>query len=398
MFLNQIIRRNRGLVETAVLLHQQGQIPSDCYLLDIDTIAQNARVMAVEGEKNGLKVLAMTKQIGRNPVAIQAICEAGIEAGVCVDMRDAGAMAHAGMKIGHLGHLVQVPFAETRAGLELHPWFWTVYSEEKAKEIADALLPGEQQNVMTRIYGEGDSFYHGHEAGFPAETILETAEKLNTMGGLRFLGITTFPAQLYRMETGRVETTNNYETLLRTAEMLRSHGFSELEVNAPGTTSSHLFAHLASDGVTQVEPGHGLTGTTPIHAFRELAERPAYVYVSEVSHFFGGKPYCFGGGMYIDPVFPPYEVKACVGPDPETALGQQITCEMPAAEAIDYYGILEPQAGQSVRTGDTVVFGFRAQMFVTRSYVAAVTGISKGQPKVEGIFTTDGRETGWPKW
>ena len=31
-----------------------------------------------------------------------------------------------------------------------------------------------------------------------------------------------------------------------------------------------------------------------------------------------GRAYCFGGGLYIDPVFPDYDVKALVGPDPTT--------------------------------------------------------------------------------
>ena len=150
--------------------------------------------------------------------------------------------------------------------------------------------------------------------------------------------------------------------------------------------------------MTQVEPGHGLTGTTPIHAYEELPELPGYVYVSEISHFYGGKPYCYGGGMYIDPVFDPYEVKACVGREADAALQNRISCEMPDAKAIDYYGILQPEKGQKAEVGDTVVFGFRAQMFVTRAYVAAVSGISKGRPKVEGIYFTDGRKVGWPEW
>ena len=37
------------------------------------------------------------------------------------------------------------------------------------------------------------------------------------------------------------------------------------------------------------------------------------VYVSEVCHFYKDRGDCYGGGMYIDPVFPAYDVKACVG-------------------------------------------------------------------------------------
>ncbi len=44
-----------------------------------------------------------------------------------------------------------------------------------------------------------------------------------------------------------------------------------------------------------------------------------------------------------------------------------MTCSMPKPESIDYYGILE--SGAAVSQGDTVVFGFRAQAFVTRAFV-----------------------------
>lgn len=398
MFLKQLIRRNPELIQAGVELHQKGLIPANSYVLDIDTISQNAKLMAEEGKKYNLKVFAMTKQIGRNPIAIKAMVDAGISAGVCVDMSDARPMAASGMEIGHLGHLVQVPFAETKAAAKLNPHYWMVYNLEKAKAISEVTDSDRQQNIMLRIFGEGDSFYRGHEAGFAAEKILETAKEIQQMTGLHFAGIATFPAQLYDSENAVVKSTHNYETLIKTANDLRSHGYSQIEVNAPGTTSSHIFRQLAQDGVTQVEPGHGLTGTTPIHAYMDMPEKPGYVYVSEISHFYGGKPYCFGGGMYIDPVFEPYDVQACVGKEPEDALKCRISCEMPKPEAIDYYGILNPEKEQKVNVGDTVIFGFRAQMFVTRAYVVPVSGISRNEPKVEGIYFTDGRRVGWPEW
>ena len=38
-----------------------------------------------------------------------------------------------------------------------------------------------------------------------------------------------------------------------------------------------------------------MSGTTPLHAVRDLPERPAVCYVSEVSHLHAGRAYCFGG-------------------------------------------------------------------------------------------------------
>jgi len=157
-------------------------------------------------------------------------------------------------------------------------------------------------------------------------------------------------------------------------------------------------AALAAAGTTQVEPGHGLTGSTPLHAVRDLPEDPAMLYLSEISHIYNGHPYCFGGGLYIDPVFPPYDVQALVGADPDAALGNAVKATLPPPSAIDYYGILDPNEGKPIRTGDTVIFGFRVQAFVTRAYVVPVSGISKGEPAVEGIWTPHGQKAKWPSW
>lgn len=398
MFLNVLYKRNRKLLEAAVELHQKGQIPANSYVIDVDTVRDNAAILAAEGKKYDMKVFAMTKQIGRNPIALKAISEAGIDSCVTVDMADARAVHASGLKVGHLGHLVQVPKAETKAGINMRPEFWTVYNYEKAQEISDAKADNRDQRILARIFAEGDRFYKGHEGGFPAGDILEVRRHIEALEGLNFSGITSFPALLYDNELKDVIPTHNLKTLEKTAAVLAGAGMKDIEVNAPGTTSSAIFEKLANAGATQVEPGHGLTGTTPLHAVRELPERPAMVYVSEVSHIYGGKPFCFGGGMYIDPVFPEYPVKAFVGATPEAALRQKVLCDIPDTSAIDYYGILQPEAGDKVREGDTVVFGFRAQAFVTRAYMVPVSGLAQGKPRVEGVWGTDGRKAGWPEW
>ena len=396
MFLKTIINKNPNLIKTAVNLHQSGLIPANSYLLDIDTFKENALIMKNEADKLGLKLFPMLKQLGRNIVAMQALKEWGIDSGVCVDMADARRAYSAGMEIGHLGHLVQVPFAEVKAAIDMNPMYWTVYSIEKAKEIADALPVGKKQKILLRIYDGGDIFYKGHEGGFRASDVVKIANEIEAMRGLEVAGLTTFPTQLYNEQKKIVEHTHNYTTLLNAAKALKNAGWQNLEINAPGTTSVHLFAEMAELGVTQVEPGHGLTGTTPIHARKDMVENPAICYVSEVSHFYQGKAYCFGGGMYIDPVFGEYEVKACVGNQAETILSQLVSCEIPAPQAIDYYGILEKD--EMIKCRDTVVFGYRIQAFVTRAFVVPVSGIRSGKPVVEGIFDSDGKEMRWPAW
>ena len=396
MFLNKIIERNEKLIDTVVELHQKGLIPANAYVLDLDTIYENGKLMAESCHSHGMKLYPMTKQIGRNPAVVRTLNAAGADGYVCVDMADARRVFQAGGKVGHLGHLVQVPAAETEAAVLMRPEYWTVYSFEKAEAISRALPEGWTQKVMLRIYGENDIYYTGHEGGFPAETVVEAAKKIDAMPGLKFAGITTFPTQLFNKETRTVEHTENYKTLLRAKKQLEEAGFTDIELNAPGTTSSHLFEEMASNGVTQVEPGHGLTGTTPVHALKNMAEKPGAVYVSEVCHFYKGRGYCYGGGMYIDPVFDPYTVKACVGSTPEQAKKNLVACDIPNPAAIDYYGIFEPVEEGRIRQGDTVVFGYRIQAFVTRAYVVPISGISKGEPKIEGIYDSDGKLTGWP--
>jgi predicted amino acid racemase len=249
---------------------------------------------------------------------------------------------------------------------------------------------------MARIVGQGDKFYRGHEGGFQASDILSVADSLDNLAGTQFAGITTFPSQLFDASTRKVKPTPNLETLCRARDALARAGRSGIELNMPGTTSSEVLPMLAKAGATQVEPGHGLTGTTPLHLYEDLPEVPAMIYLSEVSHSFGGKAYCFGGGLYVDPVFPQYEVRAIVSSDPDVTDGAIAAVELPDASSIDYYGMIDTAGTAKPRVGDSVIFGFRAQAFVTRAYVAGVRGVSTGQPEVVGISDSAGHPVEWP--
>ena len=395
MFLDVLQRRNPSLIDAAIELHQRGDLPANTFVLDLDAITANARVISIEAERLGLTVFAMTKQIGRNPDACRALIEGGVASSVAVDMECARATTRAGMHLGHLGHLVQVPQAETAAAAAMRPANWTVFSSIKAAQAAVAAdTAGYDQGLLARIYADGDEFYSGHEGGFRADDILAVADEFDTHHGAHFAGVTTFPALLFDNQTRRVRQTANLRTLERVAKLLRDSGRSSIQINGPGTTSTAALAGLADAGVTQVEPGHALTGTTPWHAYQDLPELPAVCYVTEVSHLYGGRAYCFGGGMYLDPVFPNYQMQALVGRDPATTTLVDATLPPPAA--IDYYGQLAPDANHTIRGGDTVVFGYRVQAFVTRAYTAGITGLSTGQPKLAGIWSADGSPATWP--
>lgn len=397
MFLDLVRRRNPALVEQAIALHQRGELPANCYVIDLDSVEINARHIAGLAAKHGLKTFAMTKQMGRNAAFCRAVMRGGIGKAVAVDMECARAATRAGMGLGHLGHLVQVPKFEADAAISMRPDFWTVFGLEKAAEAGVAAAKvGRRQALLARLVAEGDHFYRGQEGGFAADSVLEVASAIDRIAGAEFAGITTFPSQLFDHAAGKVKPTSNLATLGRAAEALAKAGRRNIEINTPGTTSSEILAMLAAAGATQVEPGHGLTGTTPLHAVADMPETPAVIYLSEVSHHIGSEAFCFGGGLYIDPVFPAYQVKAIVAREPTSAASALLPVELPVPASIDYYGMIDASGQRLPLVGDSVVFGFRPQAFVTRAYVAGVSGLSKGSPFVETISDAFGRTADWP--
>ncbi|MGO1412664.1 MAG: alanine racemase [Microbacterium sp.] len=381
MFLNLLRRRNSRLLEAAIAGHQEGQVPPNTNVLDLDTIADNARAFNDEASRLGLTPFVMTKQIGRNPDAARAIAAGGITRFVGVDLDDCLAAHAAGLRAGHIGHLVQIPRGSADRAAELAPEYWTVFNLEKAIEAGRAARKrGREQTVMARIHAQGDRFYPGHEGGFDASEIVRVADELDAIDGVRFGGIVTFPATLFDAESGAARSTPNLATLARALGELRAAGRTDVQVNAPGTTSASILPTLAEAGATQVEPGHGLTGTTPLHAAEDQVELPAVTYVSEVSHVHNERAYVFGGGLYVDPVLGKATTHALVVPSGASlAEAVELPVEMPAPEAIDYYATI-PLDGRKVSIGDTVLFGFRIQAFVTRSHTMGVSGLRADRP------------------
>jgi predicted amino acid racemase len=398
MFLDVLRRRNPKFLEAAIALHRQGQIPANAYVLDLDAVEANVRVLKTEADRLGLKIFAMTKQVGRASSFCAAVQRGGIDRSVAVDMACARATHRAGLRVGHLGHLQQVARHEAKAAAAaFRPDYWTVFNDDKANEAAEgARAAGYVQNLLARIKADGDTFYRGHEGGFDAADVAAVADAFDALDGGRFAGITTFPALLFDHKTRKVLPTHNLATLTKAAEALAKAGRRDIEVNAPGTTSSVLLQGLADAGATQCEPGNGLHGTTALHVVEDLPELPAVCYLTEVSHLSGGKAYCFGGGFYIDPIFPDYDVKAIVSGEPTVAASALRSVEVPPPSAIDYYAMIDAGGPNAPKPGDTAVFGFRGQAFVTRAYVVGVSGISKGMPKVESIENGFGEPQSWP--
>ncbi len=392
MFLDRLVQRNPNLVRAAVELHQRGDLPPSTYVIDLDVLFENTVALCREAKRLGLSVLAMTKQIGRNPIAIQTLERAGVDGFVAVDVACAEAIDRAGGRLGHVGHLVQIPKHEAARVAAMKPDYWTVFDLQKAKEAGRAAKStGDTQAILARVFGSERVMFESHAGGFDAEEIEKVARTLSTVDGCRFAGVSTYPALSFNHETRLVEPTPNLKTVGRVARTLEKLGYGQIQVNAPGATSTAVLQILADGGATQVEPGHGLTGTTPLHAVAELVERPALIYLSEISHLAIGSAFCFGGGLYqcIDTI--PGLLEALVGADPEEALTRRAIAHLTDYQTIDFYGRLTAKSGTTIRAGDSVVFCFRPQIFYTRALVAPVSGISSGNPRIEGLFDSQGR-------
>lgn len=386
MFLERIRERNPMLLQAATRLHQGGAVPANTWVIDLDVIADNASILAKEAGEQGLATYVMTKQFARNPMVTRVALERGLGAPVAVDIQGAKILHRYGIPIGHIGHLNQVPRHEVAAALAMRPEVFTVFSFEMASTISRELEGTDRvQKLLLRVVGEDDLFFEGQEGGIPETELLDVARRIATLDHVEITGTVSFPCIRYNPTRDvTVEPTPNFRTIVRAARALERDRFTVTQINAPGNTSSQTLAMIMGTGGTHAEPGHGLLGTTPNHAFLEgLPERPSYVYVTEVSHFVGDQAYCFGGGIWSDIYDPNFVPSAVAGRDPNT-IGDKVIESVPKKQIIDYHAILASK--KTVQIGDTVMFGFRTQMQMTRSQVAVVGGVQSGNPELLGLF------------
>ncbi len=386
MFVEQTIKRNRALIDTAFRLHGTGQILPDSYVVDVDAFCSNGKKILEEAGKHDIRLYFMLKQLGRNPYLAQRLVQMGYAGAVTVDFKEAQTMMDHKIPIGNVGHLVQIPESMVEKIVAYGPEVITVYSLDKVRSIQQAAARlQKQQGILLRVFGEGDMIYSGQTAGFHLSEVEKTAETIRReYPNVQIKGVTSFPCFLYDEKQGDIAPTENLNTVLKAKEILEGMGFSELLINTPSTTCTATIGKMAALGGNSGEPGHGLTGTTPLHAHQDQPEIPAIVYVSEISHNFMGNAYCYGGGHYRRS----HVKHALVG----TALEGSRALEVipPSDESIDYHFGLSEEC----KVGETVVMAFRFQIFVTRSDVVLVEGISSGQPRIVGVYDSLGRKKG----
>ncbi len=377
MYLQRLIERNPRLLEAAITLHQGGQIPPNTWIIDLDTIVENARVLAAEAKRLGLTTYLMSKQYGRNPYVSALALANGLNKIVAVDVTCSLMARRYGLPVGHMGHLNQIPRHMMPEMVAMRPDVITIYNIEHARWIDSAAADlGLTQDLLIRVHAPGDIFFDGQEGGFSEDEVPAVVKEISRLGHVRIVGVTSFPCVRYNHRPDeKPDVTPNLHTILRAAATLRELGIEVKQINAPGNTSAMIMPLLAQYGATHVEPGHGLLGTTPNHAFNgTLPERPTYAYVTEISHHVGDRAYAYGGGLFHDGYIAGSEVGALVGSTWDEARDNGVEYLQDVKQIIDYHVELRP--GNRCQVGDTALLGYRTQMQMTRSYIAPVSGLS----------------------
>ncbi len=333
--------------------------------------------MAKAAKENDFVLYFMSKQLGRIGELGNWIAEHGIEKAVAVEFEEAFRLDQAGVKIGNVGHLVQPGKHQWGEVIGFEPEVVTVFSIERARQVSEAAMKlGKKQDVILRVIHPSDTIYPGQWGGFQLAELQSVIPELKELEGIEVMGVTSFPLLLMDKEREELRFTENLKTILSAKEILEASGFQIRQVNGPSATSTETIPRLKKAGITHGEPGHALTGTTPLHAVRSLPEDPAIIYVSEISHVDKENVYVIGGGFYERGKM----TGAYVGSSPEHIFDTFLKGKSLNSEYIDYYGRLEQ--GPPVSIGDTAIYAFRTQVFVTRANVALVRGLHDGVPEI----------------
>lgn len=384
MFLKKLIENNPSLVEFSLKKTNEGEILPDSYVIDFDTLINNAKEIKKEADKYNIKLFFMLKQIGRNPLIAKELMNIGYDGVVCVDYKEALLMIEHGVKIGNVGHLEQIPNCALEKIILSKPELITVYTIDKIKQINEvANKLGLVQGIMIRLTDDDSLLYPGQIAGFSSSELKGLINEVSKLDNVQIKGLTVFPALLFNGDTKRIEATSNVNAINRGKEICEEMGLDDLTINLPSCTCVNSMKLIHELGGNNGEPGHGLSGTTPLHAISNQIEKVAYCYVSEISHNYKNNSYCFGGGSYRRG----HLENVLVGESLANALMTKVT--LPDSESIDYH--FEIKGNHEV--GRPCLMSFRTQIFTTRSNVVIVKGLSSGNPSMY-LYDALGREIG----
>jgi predicted amino acid racemase len=387
LFLDAVIARNPRLIDAAIALHREAVIPPNSYVIDLDVVVANTALLREAALKNCLSLYFTTKQIGFNPRVAESVVQAGIPQAIAIDFREAVVLSQHHVRIGHMGHLVQLPTQMIAQALDLEPEVITVFGVEKARQISQvAQRLNKEVRLLLRVITEKDFFYHGQEGGIYLDYLIRDAAAIQQLPNVRIAGVTSFPCLHIDEADHTLKPTPNFYTILHAAQILHQKlGIEVEQINAPGNTCVESIPLLSKMGATHGEPGHALTGTTYLNTQLHEPETPALVYLSEVSHLDGDRICVFGGGARQRARL----CSALVGSKAQQMTKTSVRSIDPSA--IDYYISLDKPEHSTIAVGDSVIMAGRAQIFVSRAYVAVVQGIQTGKPVFLGLYDAWGR-------
>lgn len=383
MFVARLQKDNPRFIDAIVKLQQGGSILPDSYAVDMEQFRANAAAIVASAKEKGIKLYFMLKQIGRNPVLAQELVKLGYDGAVVVDFKEAQVMMRHNIPIGNVGHLVQIPEAMVEQVVAYGPEVITVYTADKVRSISRAAQKlGKVQKVLVRVFGDGDMIYPGQTAGIHLNDLAAFVAQIRDLPGIQVAGITSFPCFLYSEKEDDIAPTPNLQTVLKAKQILVDNGITPEIINTPSATCCRTLELMAKYGCNCGEPGHGLTGTSPYHVDHEQPEKSCIAYVSEISHNFDGKAYCYGGGFYRRS----HVENALIGTDAQAL--RPVKVVPPSVEAIDYHFGLD----QLCQVGETVIMAFRFQVFVTRSDMVLLEGVASGNPVVSSVWDSLGNQ------
>ncbi|WP_288862786.1 alanine racemase [uncultured Sneathia sp.] len=375
LFLKRLLDTNKAFVDASLDLYKKGLILPDSYCIDVDMFLENAKNILNEAKKYNINLFYMLKQVGRNPYLAKKLEDLGYKGAVCVDFKEVEVMMKNNLKLCNIGHLVQIPKNMLSRVIEYGVEIITVYSYDMIKEISNiALSLNKTQDIMLRILDENSEIYPGQEAGFSVNEVKELIPKLKNLKGVKLNGITSFPCFLYSPDEKCIKETNNLFSVLEVNEFLKKQNLYVKHINLPSVSTVENIKKIYSYGGTDAEPGHALTGTTPLNIDSGI-EIPAYLYISEISHVFKNNSYFYGGGYY-----PRGHMKHGYIDN------KIVNVNNFNATNIDYYLSLEGK----YNIFDPIILCFRTQMFVTRSDIVLIEGIHSNNIHIVGIYNTQG--------
>lgn len=389
--LAKALERNPAMLEAAIRLHQEGAIPPSTHLIDLDAVADNARAIADAAKRHGLTTFAVTKQDGHEPHMTRVVLEAGLDAVTAVEALQAYRIHRYGFPLGNVGHTSQLPRAEVERIVAMEPRAATVFTVEAARRISDACVAlGRTQPLYVVVGRPGDEGTHPELfGGWDVDSCVDGIRPILDLPGVTVAGIAQhvtidYPSQ---DDPHTARPTEAFFTALRARERLeRELGLADLRLNCCGNCNAITAGVLAAYGATDIEPGAALVGSGRFHGLLDMPERPAQVFVSEITHHWDGNAYAIGGGFGFVWDLDGRPLNGIVGRSLDEARSQPL--EFTGPPWYDVYGLFR-DPDRVAEVGDTLLFLHLAQVIMERCYVAPVSGISTGRPVVEALLDSE---------